>query len=96
MYSLQLRGFGQGPDDPPELIPGFTPAQTSSPSGGGVDWSSVINTVLNDVTQIIRPGASSPYPVYNPTTTALSNATKNLVPLALFGGLAYLVLKKGR
>jgi hypothetical protein len=99
MYSHQLRGFrlGDATDgtDAPVMIPGFTPALASDQSSGsGFDWSSIVNTVLNDVTQIIRPGSPSPYPVYNPTTTALSNSVRSLAPLLVVGGIAYLATRK--
>lgn len=92
-------------DDPScigvDVIPGFTPAvgPSTSPapsSSGGINLTSLLTTALNDVTQIIRPGAYSTSPLYSPSSTALSNSVRSLAPLLLLGGLAYVALGKRR
>ncbi len=64
----------------------------STPSGSGFDLNNLINTVLNDITQIVKPGSPSIHPLYTPTSTALG--ASNLLPLAAIGVVAYLLLSR--
>lgn len=95
MYSHQLRAraLGAGEDDAPVAIPGFTPAMAQA-QGGGFDWNDLINTVLNDVTQIIKPNTPSTHPIYTPTSTAIGSALSSPAVLILGGVALYLILKK--
>lgn len=73
--------------------------------GGGLDWNSLLQTVLNDVTQIVKPGTPQLRPVYTPTSSAISSVGSSVGsaasslgnnPLIWVGvaGLAYLILRK--
>ena len=60
-----------------------------SPSGA-FDVNNLLNTVLNDITQIVKPGTPALRPLYTSSSTAASNLTSS--PMLLLAGLAAVVL----
>lgn len=69
---------------------------TPAPSSGGFDINNLLNTILNDVTQIIKPGTPQIRPVYTAGSTATTSILNS--PVVLIGGAAllYLLLSKRR
>lgn len=80
-------------DLPMQAIPGFTPDQGGGP---GIDWTDVITTGETIVGGILNPNAQQTYryPVYTPTSSALSSLTRNPMMLVLVLGGLYLATRK--
>lgn len=59
---------------------------------GGIDWTQVITTAEQVAGQVINHGQPIPtrYPVYTPTSTALSSA----LPLLVIGGALLLLMRR--
>ncbi len=67
-------------------------------SGGGgsnIDLNSLIQTVLNDVTQILKPGSPQIRPLYTPTSTAVGSLMGNPL-LWLVGGVVVVLALRRR
>lgn len=65
----------------------------TSPSPGAIDWNTVIQQGLTDVTQLLHPGTPSPVPVYTPGVTATRSIFSSPAVWIGVGLFAYLVLK---
>ena len=64
-------------------------------SGSGFDLNNLLNTALNDITQIVKPGSPALRPLYTPTSSALTSLGSNpLLLLALVGGAIYLAKRR--
>lgn len=67
-------------------------ADCGSSSGSGFDLNNLINTVLNDITQIVKPGTPQLRPLYTPTSTAAGSLFNNPTFLLLGAGVVAILL----
>lgn len=68
-------------------------AECGAGNDNAIDWNTLLQQGLTDVTQIFRPGTPSPVRTYLPAQPASAALTSPFFYIALLGG-AYLLMKR--
>ena len=81
---------------PVAITPTISPVSVSPVPASGAPGTSLISTILTDVSQFLRPGTPAPQPLYTPTSTSITALLSEPIVLVGIGLAAFLAFSKKR